>query len=452
MSNKFKLRYRILLGYAVPILLSVTVAVLVYFDTRTVRSFWGQASISQHTVQGAGGMALGVDKMARSTLGYVVNATCYSFADPRDLLESYAQGVQLFRESSASLENVIQTPEQRERLTKIVALGNQYDEFTRGLIDLQGKGKFGEVIDEVIASLGSKGKGIVDEIEGQQKEFGAKESENLAADQKKANDAMSFLVKVVVLGTLLSVLFSLGAALVISSRIARTTQEAVSAISTTSTEIASTTEELDVSSRHSAEQAEAAAAGARQALALAEEGTKTVQHTLGGMSGLKEKVSAIAEQILHLSEQTSQIGSITNLVSDLANQTNMLALNAAVEAARAGDHGRGFAVVAGEIRKLADQSKRSAERINALVAEIQKATNATVMVTEEGTKTVEEGIRLSQATAEAFNSLATSIGSAFESVQQISLNVRQQAAAIGQVAHAMEALNAGARETAAGIT
>jgi len=173
---------------------------------------------------------------------------------------------------------------------------------------------------------------------------------------------------------------------------------------------------------------------------------------LGGMASLKTKVEAIAEQILHLSEQTGQIGNITNLVSDLANQTNMLALNAAVEAARAGDHGRGFAVVAGEIRKLADQSKKSAERINALVGEIQKATNATVMATEEGTKTVEEGIRQAQATAEAFNNLAGAISGAFESVQQISLNVRQQATAIGQVAQAMEALNAGAKETAAGIT
>jgi methyl-accepting chemotaxis protein len=109
-------------------------------------------------------------------------------------------------------------------------------------------------------------------------------------------------------------------------------------------------------------------------------------------------------------------------------------------------------VVAGEIRKLADQSKKSAERINALVADIQKATNATVMVTEEGTKTVEEEIRLAQATAEAFDSLASAIGSAFENVQQISLNMRQQATAVGQVAQAMDALNAGTKETAAGIT
>ncbi|MBI3328635.1 MAG: CHASE3 domain-containing protein [Nitrospinae bacterium] len=447
MSYTFKLRYRILLGYSVPILLSIALALLVYIDTRAVRSFWEQAIGSQRAVQDAGAMALAVDKMDRSILGYLVSALGYTVAGQRDLLKFYEEGLQLFRESSASLEKVIQDPEQRERLTKIVVLGNQYDEFGKEMIFLMTDAKFAAVGDLVKA----KGKGIVDAIEGLQKEFGAKESENLAADQRKAEGGMSFLVKVVGLGTLVSVVFSLGASLVISSHIARTIQEAVSAISATSTEIASTTEELDVSSRQSAEQATAAAAGAQQALALAEEGTQTVQRTLGGMGSLKGKVEAIAEQILHLSEQTSQIGNITNLVSDLANQTNMLALNAAVEAARAGDHGRGFAVVAGEIRKLADQSKKSAERITGLVGEIQKATNATVMVTEEGTKTVEEGIELAQATAEAFTRLATAIGSAFESVQQISLNARQQATAIGQVAQAMDALNAGARETAAGI-
>jgi methyl-accepting chemotaxis protein len=123
-----------------------------------------------------------------------------------------------------------------------------------------------------------------------------------------------------------------------------------------------------------------------------------------------------------------------------------------VEAARAGGYGKGFAVVAAEIRKLVDQSRTSAERIRTLVAAIQDATNATVMVTEEGTDMVAEGLQLAQATAEAFTSLAMSIGSASENIQHISLHVRQQAAAIGQVADAMNTLNAGARETAAGIT
>ncbi|WP_372368249.1 methyl-accepting chemotaxis protein [Candidatus Uabimicrobium sp. HlEnr_7] len=212
-----------------------------------------------------------------------------------------------------------------------------------------------------------------------------------------------------------------------------------------------TMEELRVSSRKSAEQAEEAAARANQTLVLTEEGTKTVEKTLMEMSNLKEKVGAIADRILRLSEQTSQIGNITNLVTEIAGQTNMLALNAAVEAARAGEYGKGFAVVSAEIRKLADQSKKSAEKINTLVADIQKATNSTVMVTEEGTKSVEGGTVLAQKTAESFQRVTIAMNSLYENTQQISLNMQQQATAIKQVGESMNDLESGSQETALGI-
>jgi methyl-accepting chemotaxis protein len=169
------------------------------------------------------------------------------------------------------------------------------------------------------------------------------------------------------------------------------------------------------------------------------------------MSALRVKVQGVAQQILRLSEQTSQIESITRLVSNLANQTNLLALNAAVEAARAGEHGKGFAVVAAEIRKLADESKRSTERISALVSDIQNATNSTVMVTEEGNKMVEQGAVLAQKAAGGFDSIIDTTSTASANAQQISLNVKQQAAAVAQVVEAMRSLNEGSKETVAGL-
>jgi methyl-accepting chemotaxis protein len=213
-----------------------------------------------------------------------------------------------------------------------------------------------------------------------------------------------------------------------------------------------TMDELGASSRQSAEQAEAAAADARNALVLTEGGSKAVERTLTDMSALKAKVGEIAEQILRLSEQTSQIRNISGLVSDLATQTNMLALNAAVEAVRAGEHGKGFAVVASEIRKLADQSQKSTEKINGLVADIQSAINSTVIVTDEGSKTVQASLKIAKETAEAFEGVTDAINNITLSTQQISLSAKQQAIAIQQVVEAMNSLNKVANQTAQGIS
>ena len=212
-----------------------------------------------------------------------------------------------------------------------------------------------------------------------------------------------------------------------------------------------TVDMLGASSRQSAEQAEASATSASQALSLAEDGAQTVELTREGMENLKERVREIAEQIMNLSEQTGQIATVSELVGDLANQTNMLALNAAVEAARAGEHGKGFGVVASEIRKLADESRKSADKINNLVIDVQAAMNSAVMVTDEGKKTAESSIELALGTAQSFIGVKEAVNSVFANAQQISETAKQQAVGIQEILSAINALNLGAMDTADGM-
>ena len=215
---------------------------------------------------------------------------------------------------------------------------------------------------------------------------------------------------------------------------------------------ATTMDELGESSRACASQAEAAAFGAKQALALTLEGSQAVDNTLKEMATLKQNVEAIEKQILLLSEQTYRIGNISSLVSDLANQTNMLAINAAIEAWRAGESGKGFAIVATEIRQLADLSKESASKINALVADIQRSISSTMMVTDEGTKTVNSGVKIVQKTAEAFAGVGEAIDRIVLNSQQISFTARNQAIAIQDVFQVVNSLNLATQENATGIS
>ncbi|WP_243109712.1 methyl-accepting chemotaxis protein [Clostridium sartagoforme] len=88
------------------------------------------------------------------------------------------------------------------------------------------------------------------------------------------------------------------------------------------------------------------------------------------------------EKINDLYNSIEKIKEITNFIDSMADQTNLLALNAAIEAARVGEEGKGFAVVANEIRKLAEDVKKSSYSIDGVLSNISIEGQEVINITE----------------------------------------------------------------------
>ena len=130
----------------------------------------------------------------------------------------------------------------------------------------------------------------------------------------------------------------------------------------------------------------------------AQAGADKLELVVGQMSEIEHKVANTFTQIQELSEMSNTIQNVVQLISEIAAQTNLLALNASIEAARAGDQGKGFAVVAGEVGNLAEESRKATGEITKIIMDIQSCIKGCVVLMEEGTGSVKEGISLAAET------------------------------------------------------
>lgn len=219
------------------------------------------------------------------------------------------------------------------------------------------------------------------------------------------------------------------------------TSVAVSETTTTVEEVKQTTEVTSQKAKHVSDLG-------RKTVDISRIGIKAVEDTISGMERIREQVESIADMVVRLSEQSQAIGEIIATVSDLAEQSNLLAVNASIEAAKAGEHGRGFTVVAQEMRSLAEQSKQSTAQVRSILFEVQKAISSAVMATEQGSRAVEVGVKLSTQAGEAIESLSTSVEEATSAAIQIAASSQQQLIGMDQVVRAMENIREASIQTA----
>jgi len=205
---------------------------------------------------------------------------------------------------------------------------------------------------------------------------------------------------------------------------------AVQEVTTTSEEIAITAKQITANAVSVEKMAESTSLSC-------EKGTGEVSNAINGMSVLRIQVQSIAESMLKLGDNSQKIGGIVEIIDEISDQTNLLALNAAIEAAGAGEAGKRFAIVAQEVRRLAERTVEATRQIKGLIEEIQKATNTTIMVTEDGTKAVDSASQLVDKVQLSFDSIIGLVEETARSAKEITLSTQQQTFACEQMVETM---------------
>jgi methyl-accepting chemotaxis protein len=190
-------------------------------------------------------------------------------------------------------------------------------------------------------------------------------------------------------------------------------------------EVSSSVQDMVAGIHQIAESSESMQHSTDKATLLTSDGTMSVKAVVSHMSDINDSFEQTSKIVSLLGSRSQEINGIASLITDIAEQTNLLALNAAIEAARAGEHGKGFAVVADEVRKLAVQSKNSADKIAEMIRFVQDETNQAIEAVKSGNELVEKGLSASKEANEAFSNISCSINDVSTKVQEVSAAVEE---------------------------
>lgn len=160
--------------------------------------------------------------------------------------------------------------------------------------------------------------------------------------------------------------------------ISATTEELAASMEETSAaseQMSATSQEMEIEINSIAQRSEKGAIAAneisKRATSIKENATISQKKTADLLRHTKMQLEkAIAD-----SKVVGEIDILSKAIMEISEKTNLLALNAAIEAARAGESGKGFSVVADEIRKLAEQSKDTVLKIQAVTTDVISSVN-----------------------------------------------------------------------------
>jgi CHASE3 domain sensor protein len=448
-------------GFAVTILLAVAMGVV------SVLTLGNVVSSKDQVISGSATMLAGAERLNAHLESKSAEFRGYLVTGDKKYLDGMRASRADFLTTSEELRLAAGTAKEQSLIDAVKRSEQEHQRLAEEVVALR---QSGTAASSVSQTFDAKVKPVRDQLDQDIAAFVSQEKSLLADDSAAASRTATTASNLIAGLVLASVLFAAAVAYLVTRTLGRQIGTAVGQVQSSSAELQSaasqqatgakeeatamaeittTMNELLATSRQIAESAQRVAQIAEQTATNAQTGRGTVDQAQDSVGSIRRQVDLIVDHMLELGEKSQQIGYVLDVVSELAEQTNILAINATIEAASAGDSGARFAVVADEIRSLADRVAGSTKEIRDLIEEIRGAVNTTVMATETGSKTVDDGTKQFGAVAESLREIADLVATTAEAAREIELSTKQQTTAVEQVNVAIVSVAQATRQTEA---
>lgn len=215
------------------------------------------------------------------------------------------------------------------------------------------------------------------------------------------------------------------------------------------TSVASAMEELNATTVEISESSNSALDIAKDSGNITDQGKLKIEETVSRIQEIMSQTQLLGKTIGNLSESSAQIADILNVINDIADQTNLLALNAAIEAARAGEAGR--AVVADEVRKLAERTQSATSEISTIINDFKKETESATTNMGKAQTSVTAGVETMNETKVVFDKIVGSVQEIEAANNSINGAISEQMTTISSVTAEIQGLSSSVEQSSNAI-